>query len=120
MSDEGVHRIGGRNVENLRLKAGEVSLNPPGISVLIGGQPFDAADQMRGAFPAAGKLHELTLTVATTSFAAIRSAGFDLIPDPTRRFPNHHRLIHPNGLAGFNTENLARLSAVLIDFETRP
>ena len=31
-----VHRIGGGDVENLRLKSKEMGLSPPGISVLLG------------------------------------------------------------------------------------
>jgi hypothetical protein len=52
-----VHRIGGGAVANLRLKPRERSLTPPGISVILGGTPQDAADQMRQAFPRAQGLH---------------------------------------------------------------
>ena len=50
-----------------------------------------------------------------TTEDAIRGAGFDVMPDPTRRFPNHHRIIHPEGAAGFTDENLARLSEAFTD-----
>ena len=46
-----VHRIGGGAIENLRLRATEKHLVPPGISVLVEGSPQEAAEQMRKAFP---------------------------------------------------------------------
>jgi hypothetical protein len=105
-----IQRIGGGSVENLRLKPAESQLKPPGISVLKAGTPAGAAEQMRMAFPTAAKLHELTKTVGSATEEAVRAAGFDVMPDPTRKFPNHHRLIHPDGVAGFGDDNLARLS----------
>ena len=36
-------------------------MKPPGISVLKGGTPTDAAEQMKVAFPTAAKLHEQLL-----------------------------------------------------------
>jgi hypothetical protein len=66
---------------------------------------------MREAFPAAGSLRELSRVVASTSAKFIREAGFDVVDDPTRKFPNHVRLVHPDGATGFSDENLARLSA---------
>jgi hypothetical protein len=48
--------------------------------------------------------------VGTTTAEAIRQAGFEIVPHPTSRFPNHARLIHPNGEGGFSEENLAALS----------
>lgn len=107
-----MHRIGGSRVENLRLKPREAMLNPPGISLLQAPSPGEAARQMREAFPAADVLHEAAQVIGSTTADNIRSAGFDVIPNPTRKLPNHYRLIHPNGVAGFNDENLARLSAV--------
>jgi hypothetical protein len=41
---------------------------------------------------------------------SFRDAGFDLVHKPTNKFPNHFRLIQPDGAAGFTPENLARLS----------
>jgi len=110
-----MHRIGGSSVENLRLKPREATLNPPGISLLHAPSPGDAARQMREAFPAADGLHEAARTISSTTVDKIRSAGFDVIPNPTRKLPNHYRLIHPDGVAGFNDENLARLSAVFTE-----
>jgi hypothetical protein len=48
--------------------------------------------------------------VGTTTAMAIRQAGFEIVPDPTNRFPNHARLIHPDDAEGFTDENLERLS----------
>ena len=56
-------------------------------------------------------MHTAARTVGTIADAAIRAVGFDVIPDPTTRFPTHHRLIHPDGVAGFTDANLARLAA---------
>jgi hypothetical protein len=51
----------------------------------------------------------------STTVEKIRSAGFDVIANPTKRLPHHYRLIHPDGVAGFNDENLVRLSAVFTE-----
>ena len=110
-----MHRIGGSSVENLRLKPREALLTPPGISLLRAPTPEAAARQMREAFPAADELHEAAQVIGSTTADKIRSAGFDVIPNPTRKLPNHYRLIHSNGVAGFNDENLARLSAVFTE-----
>jgi len=110
-----MHRIGGSSVENLRLKPREVMLNPPGISLLQALSPEEAARQMREAFPAADGLHEAAQVIGSTTVENIRGAGFDIMPNPTKKLPNHYRLIHPDGVAGFNDENLARLSAVFTE-----
>jgi hypothetical protein len=110
-----MHRIGGSSVENLRLKPREAMLNPPGISLLQAPSPEEAARQMREAFPAADGLHEAAQVIGSTTADKIRSAGFDVIPNPTRKLLNHYRLIHPDGVAGFNEENLSRLSAVFTE-----
>jgi hypothetical protein len=110
-----LHRIGGGSVENLRLKPREANLNPPGISILRAPSPGEAARQIREAFPHAIDLHEIAKVVGLTSAEKIRSAGFDVIPNPTRKLPNHHRMIHPDGAAGFSDENLQRLSKVFTD-----
>lgn len=107
-----IHRIGGGSIENLRLKAREAQLNPPGISVLQAASPAEAVRQIREAFPDAEELLEAAHMVGSTSVAKIRSTEFDIIANPTRKLPNHHRLIHPNGSSGFNDENLKRLSEV--------
>jgi len=110
-----MHRIGGSHMDNLRLKPREVTLNPPGISLLHALSPGEAARQIREAFPAADALHEAAQVIGSTSVDKIRQAGFNVIPNPTKKLPNHYRLIHPDGVAGFNDVNLARLSAVFIE-----
>ena len=107
-----IHRIGGGSVENLRLKPAEAAMDIPGISTLEAETPGEAADSMRAAFPTAQKLHEAAKTVGSAMETAIRSAGFDIMPDPTRNFPNHYRITHPDGVAGFNDVNLAKLAQV--------
>jgi hypothetical protein len=67
------------------------------------------------AFPAADELHAAAQVISSTTVEKIRRTGFDVIPNPTKRLPHHYRLIHPAGVAGFNDENLARLSAVFTE-----
>ena len=110
-----IHRIGGGSVENLWLKPREAKLNPAGISILQTSAPDQAVRQLREAFPDAEELHKATQIVGSTTAEKIRSAGFDLIPNPTRKLPNHYRLIHPDGEMGFTDENLKRLSSVFTD-----
>jgi len=110
-----MHRIGGGGVENLRLKPQEAILTPPGISLLQSSSPGEAARQIQEAFPAADRLHEATRVIGSTTVDSIRRGGFDGIPRPTRKLPNHYRLIHPEGARGFNDANLIRLSAVFTD-----
>jgi len=110
-----LRRIGGGRVENLRLKPQEAALTPPGISLLQAPSPAEAARQIQEAFPVADRLHEATRVVGSTTVDNIRSVGFDVIPSPTRKLPNHYRLIHPEGVRGFNDANLTRLSVVFTD-----
>lgn len=105
------HRIGGGHVINLSLSPLDAQQTPPGISMLLGGTPQEAAAQMRLAFPRSRKWQEAAQTVGTTTAARIREAGFEIVPDPTMRFPNHARLIHPRGVSGFTGEALATLAA---------
>lgn len=72
--------------------------------------PKEAADQIRKAFPRATNLQKSAECVGSTCVSKIRDAGFDLISDPTKKFPNYHRLVHPDGVNGFTPENLDRLS----------
>jgi hypothetical protein len=116
-SETVAHRVGGGSIANLRLSLLEQKLIPPGISLLLGGTPQEAATQVREAFPSSRKWRESAQTVGTTTAAAIRQAGFDLVPDPTSRFPNHARLIHPRGVAGFTDTNLAQLTRAFHDTE---
>ena len=92
-------------------------LTPQGISVLLGGTPEEATNHMRQAFPHSRKWRETARLVGTTTARAVRTAGFEIIPDPTARFPNHARLIHPRGPEGFADENLERLAQVFRDTE---
>ena len=112
-----VHRVGGGNAVNLRLSPIDAQEDPPGISVLLGGTPREAAAQMRLAFPKSRKWQQASRTVGTATAAAIRSAGFDVLPDPTPRFPNHARLVSPAGLSGFTDEELEKLARVFQDTE---
>ncbi|HEY5864192.1 MAG TPA: hypothetical protein VI542_01355 [Candidatus Tectomicrobia bacterium] len=102
-------------MENLRLKPREVTLNPPGISLLRAPSPEDAARQLREVFPAADALHNAAQVIASTTVDKIRQAGFEVLPNPTKRLPHHYRLIHPEGVAGFDDTNLRRLSAAFIE-----
>ena len=102
-------------MENLRLKPREAILNPPGISLLQAPSPEDVARQLREAFPAADALHNAAQVIASTTVDKIRQAGFEVLPNPTKRLPQHYRLIHPEGVAGFDDTNLRRLSAAFIE-----
>jgi hypothetical protein len=113
--DTVVHRIGGGNMANLRLSPHDEQQTPPGISVLLGGTPQEAAAQMRRAFPRSRKWQAASHTVGTTNVAAIRQAGFEILLDPTSRFPNHASLVHPEGVSGFTDENLEALSRAFQD-----
>ena len=110
-----VHRVGGGSVVNLRLSPLDQKQTPPGISVLLGGTPREAATQMRQAFPNSRKWLEAAGTVGTTTAAALRQTGFEVVPDPTSRFPNHARLIHTGGVTGFSDTNLAALAQTFSD-----
>jgi len=105
-----IQRIGGGQTDNLSLKPLETKLNPPGFSTLDATVPGQAAQQMRDAFPTATRLHEASKTVGTSSIERIRKAGFNVIPDPTKKFPSHMRVTHPDGAGGFSGSNLDDLS----------
>lgn len=116
-----IHRIGGAGVANLQLKPSEHVLQPPGISVLLGGTPQEAADLMRAAFPDPvqhARLHEEAGRVGSTTAAALRQVGFEVVPVPTRRLPSHGRLTHPEGTAGFTEANLEQLSRIFHETST--
>ncbi len=115
MNVRNIHRIGGGTVENLRLKPAEEKRNPPGISVLKFDTPGEAAMAVRTTFPKATRLHEAAKTIGSTTEEAIRSIGFDIMPDATRKLPTHHRIIHPDGAAGFNDANLTKLAEVFVN-----
>ncbi len=110
-----VHRVDGGSIANLRLSPLDKQEDPPGISVLLGGPPQEAAQQMRRVFPKSRKWQQRSHTVGTATAAAIRDAGFEVLPDRTARLPNHGRLIHPAGIAGFSDPNLAKLAQAFQD-----
>ena len=88
---------------------------PWGISVLVGDSAAVAAGRTKAAFPNAVRLHESARVVGSATREAVRAAGFEVVPDPTRRFPNHHRIVHPAGVAGFDDANLERLAQAFND-----
>lgn len=106
-----LHRIGGASIENLRLSSLDASALPPGLSVLLGGTPHEAAEQLRQAF-ASRKWQTQAGTVATATVEDIRRVGFDVIEMKTQRLPNHGRIIHPDGVNGFSDLNLRQLASV--------
>jgi hypothetical protein len=53
--------------------------------------------------------------IGSASEEAIRATGFDIIPTPSAALPNHHRIIHPQGVAGFNDANLAGLAEAFVN-----
>ncbi len=115
------HRIGGGALANLHLKPREQTLTPPGFSVLLGGTPAQAGEQMRQAFPDPKKyarIHKASETVGSATIDSITKAGFVVIADPSAKFPNHARITHPDGVAGFSDANLDRLSKVFQDTPT--
>ena len=119
MASEGkpadIHRIGGGSVENLRLKPREAALDIPGISVIKAPTPAAAAREMRTGLPRAKALHEQAKTIGSTTEEALRRVGFDVIPTPSAALPNHHRIVHRDGAAGFNDANLARLATIFVN-----
>jgi hypothetical protein len=112
---EFAHRIGGGDENNLVLKPAEEKLDPPGFSVLIGGTPEQAAADFRRTFGARSTLGRLASVVGVAEIQAIQSVGFDVIEVPTNHFPNHGRVIHTLGLAGFTIENLQKLATVFVN-----
>jgi hypothetical protein len=109
-----VHRLGPASVAGFHPKAAELALTTPGVSLLTGGSPAEAMAAMRAAYPRARKW-QAACVVSSATVAAIQGAGFDVIADPTPNFPNHARLIHPLGAAGFTDENLAALAGAFTE-----
>ncbi len=108
-----VHRVGGASLPSLRLNARDAAVQPPGLSVFLGGTPAEASAQMRAVYNTR-KWRALAGTVGSATAAAVRAAGFDVIADPTTAFPNHARIVHPDAAAGFTDNHLAALSAVFL------
>jgi hypothetical protein len=104
-----VHRIGRNSIANFRLTDSELALLPPGVSVLFGGGAQQAANQVRSTFADSDRFSELHLLaelVATTTAGHVRAIGFDVIAVPTKRLPNHGRIVHPRGIDGFDDQSL--------------
>jgi hypothetical protein len=111
-----VHRVGEGDANNLGLKPHEARLDPPGISVLIGGTPAETAAAFRRVFGPKSSLGRAASTVGTAEIEQIRAVGFDVIPVPTSNISNHGRIIHPTeGAAGFTPENLEKLAQIFTD-----
>jgi predicted component of type VI protein secretion system len=53
--------------------------------------------------------------VGSTTEELIRHAGFDIMLAPSATLPNHYRITHANGLAGFSDQNLAQLAAMFTE-----
>jgi hypothetical protein len=91
----------------------EMELDIPGISVIRANSADEAGKIMKQRFPNASSLHaEIDAgNIAEIDAKKIREAGFDVIHDPTKRIGDAHaRLIHPDGIDGFNDVNLNKLS----------
>jgi len=97
------------------LKPKETTLPVPGISALKCSSADDAAQQIRAAFPLAVDLHEAAKIIGSTTEELIRNAGFEIMPAPTKKLPNHYRVIHANGAAGFSDTNLARWAQAFVE-----
>lgn len=93
-----VHRMGSR--ANIRLGERERQLRPSGFSVLMGGTAVDAALQIRRAFSPRSRfslIWDTSRTVSSAQRSSIRTLGFDVIADPSRKLPNHGRVVHATG-----------------------
>ena len=112
-----IHRIGGGGIENLRLKPTELGIDPPGISVLRGDSPVEMAKAFLAALRPSKKLKQYAKVVGSTNEEKIREAGFVLFHNPTSNHANHYRIIHPDGIAGFNEANLTVLAAAFVNVE---
>jgi hypothetical protein len=83
-------------------------LNPPGVSVIRAGSADEAAQIWNKAFP-----NRPATSIGQVSAEELRAAGYDVIHNPTKGAlgDNHARLIHPEGVEGFNA-NKGKLSGV--------
>ncbi|WP_259468419.1 RHS repeat-associated core domain-containing protein, partial [Salmonella enterica] len=81
-------------------------LNPPGVSVIRANSADEATRIWNEAFP-----NRPATSVGEVSAADLRKIGFDVIHDPSggKLGANHARLIHPEGVDGFNA-NKGKLS----------
>ncbi len=115
--DSLVHRIGGASVKALTLSARDCSADPPGLSVLLYESALDASRRMLREFGELKKWRRFGRIVCTTTAAEIYASGYGVIEFPTHSLPNHGRIIHGDGIAGFTEENLRRLSALFTTTE---
>jgi hypothetical protein len=89
---------------------GKGRMNLPGVSVIRANSAEDAMQKWNKAFP--DRQVDIS-SVRGTSAAEIREAGFDVIHNPSKKGAlgdSHARLIHPDGVDGFNDSNLNELS----------
>lgn len=85
-------------------------LDPPGISLIRANSADEAMLTWNKAFP--NRQVDIS-SVGGTTAAEIREAGFDVIHNPSKKGAlgdSHARLIHPDGVDGFNDANLDTLS----------
>ena len=105
----------GGSANSLAIRPREELVDPPGMSVSKGRTLAETAAAMRRAYPNATGLRKAAECVGASCVAKIRAAGIDVIPKPSDRFPNHYRIIHTDGAAGFTPENLKRLERQFTD-----
>jgi hypothetical protein len=119
-------RIGGGKASNLKIKNSEKGLSPPGISLFIGRNAQEVsllfkttilAQIASGAISQGRGLDLISQSsiVGQSTLKGIMSSGFSVMPNPTAKFPNHARLVHPIGSEGFNLENRQTLSKQFVD-----
>jgi RHS repeat-associated protein len=114
-ADTLVHRIGGADAGNLALKPAERKLTLVGISMLRAASPEEASSLAKKVAREQRwtRMETAAETMGTATVADIRSAGFDVIHDPTANVGDAHaRLVHPEGSKGFTPENLSKLANV--------
>ncbi|WP_413762751.1 RHS repeat-associated core domain-containing protein [Variovorax sp. Varisp41] len=87
---------------------GKGKLNPPGVSVIRANSADEAMGIWNKAFP-----NRPAASVGEIGAADLRATGFDVIHDPSKGAlgQNHARLIHPEGVDGFNANKGKLLSA---------
>lgn len=113
------HRIGGGSVANLQLSENDKRNKPMGLSVLQTATPMEAAQQMRAVFKKPNsRVNQISVVTGTITLDGIRGAGFDVVYDSTGHFKNHWVIVHAAGEAGFNAQNIARLSSMFVNVPT--
>lgn len=99
VSTEGPYNFDFNPRELAAIESGK--LNPPGVSVIRAGSPEEATGIWNKAFP-----NRPATSVGEMNAQEIRAAGYDVIHDPSKGAlgENHARLIHPDGVKGFNAD----------------